>query len=90
VKGGLFRPAYVVLAPKNRQAAQSFRTTTGDRNGTFKISGIAPGAYDLFAFDQESNYLGEESLQRYASSAVTVTVEPNAVLTVSLEIANAR
>jgi hypothetical protein len=89
-KGGLFRPAYIVLVPRNRQAAHSFRTVNGDRSGAFRISGIAPGAYDLFAFDQESSYLGEESLQKYASRSVAVTVEPGAALSVSLELANAR
>jgi hypothetical protein len=87
---GLFRPAFIVLAPKDRQLTSAFKTVATDRKRAFQFSGIAPGVYELFAFDQETDYLGEESLQKYAARAVTLTITPNAVLTVPLEVVNER
>jgi hypothetical protein len=89
-RGGLFRPAFVVLAPKDRQLTSVIRTIATDRKRAFQFSGIAPGAYELFAFDQETDYLGDESLKKYAARAVSVTVEPNSVLSVALEVVNGR
>ena len=89
-RGGLFRPAFVVLAPKDRQLTSAFKTIATDRKRAFQFSGIAPGAYELFAFDQESDYLGDESLKKYAARAISVTVAPNAVLSMPLEVVNAR
>jgi hypothetical protein len=89
-KGVLAKPAFVVLAPRDRRATNFFRTASTDRKRAFQLSGIAPGAYDLFAFDQENDYLGEESLLKYAARAVAVDVMANATLSVALEIANRR
>jgi hypothetical protein len=87
---GLFRPAFLVLAPKDRQWTSAFKTIATDRKRAFQLSAIAPGAYDLFAFDQETDYLGDESLKKYAARAVSVNVEPNAVLSIPLEVVNPR
>jgi len=89
-RGGLFRPAFVVLAPKDRQLTSAFKTIATARKRAFQFSGIAPGAYELFAFEQESDYLGDESLKKYAARAISVTVAPNAVLSMPLEVVNAR
>ncbi len=70
------RPAFIVLAPKERAAKLFYRTATTDRLGTFQLTGIAPGDYDLFAFDREDSYSGEPTLLQYATSGVRVAVAP--------------
>ena len=87
---GLSRSAFLVLAPTDRGAKTFYRTVSSDRKRAFQITGIAPGEYDLFAFDREGDYQGEESLKRYAARAVHVAVEPNASQAVQLDIANRR
>ncbi|HET9942554.1 MAG TPA: carboxypeptidase-like regulatory domain-containing protein [Terriglobia bacterium] len=60
--------AFVVLAPKDRRAQHHFRTTTANLEGAFKLTAIAPGEYDLIAFDrnEDDDYLDEIFLQRFA------------------------
>ena len=68
--------AFVVLAPKDRKVLQNFRTAIADRDGTFKLTAIAPGEYELFAFDrnEDDDYLDEVFLQGFADRAVGVKV----------------
>jgi hypothetical protein len=68
--------AFVVLAPKDRKLEQHFRATTAGDDGAYKLSGIAPGAYDLFAFDrnEDDDYLDEMFLNKVAEHAVNVNI----------------
>ncbi|MEP7354383.1 MAG: carboxypeptidase regulatory-like domain-containing protein [Acidobacteriota bacterium] len=76
---GSATPAFVVLAPKNRKDTLRFLTGMAAKDGTFNITAIAPGAYDLFAFsrDDEGWYHDEEYLKRYSGRSATVVVEAN-------------
>jgi hypothetical protein len=80
--------AFVVLAPKDRRAEQSFRTTTADREGVFKLPAISPGDYDLLAFERNDDfeYLDEMFLQRFADRAVQIQIQPRASRTVDLTV----
>jgi hypothetical protein len=70
--------AFVVLAPKDRQIQQNFRTTAVDAQGAFKLTAIPPGDYDLFAFDrnEDDDYLDEVFLQGYADRAAAAKIAP--------------
>ena len=81
--------AFVVLAPKNREAAHWLQTTTSHpKDGSFQFSGIAPGRYDLLAFsrNEDSNYLNPDYLGRFQARAVTVEALPNGVASYRLEL----
>lgn len=70
--------AFIVLAPKDRRVEQSFRTALAAEDGTYTISSIAPGEYDLFALDrnEDDDYLDEAFLQALLDRAISVTVQP--------------
>jgi hypothetical protein len=62
--------AYVVLAPlmARRQNRALYHTATADANGKFTIHNIAPGGYQLFAWQQSipsGAYLNSEFLRKY-------------------------
>ncbi len=80
--------AFVVLAPKDRKLEQHFRATTAGDDGTYKLSGIAPGAYDLFAFDrnEDDDYLDEAFLNKVAEPAVTVNVALRSAASIDLAV----
>lgn len=71
--------AFVVLAPKDRKNALRFKTATTAKDGSFAISGVAPGEYDVFAFSRndEDWYLDEDYLRRYATRAAAIEVKAN-------------
>lgn len=80
--------AFVVLAPRNRKATNRFLTAAADKDGNFKIAAIAPGDYDLFAFDQndEDSYLEEDYLRAVSARATGVQVDPNSAQTFQPEL----
>lgn len=81
--------AFVVLAPKNREATHWFQTTTSHlKDGSFQFSGVAPGRYDLLAFsrNEENNYLNPDYLSRFQARAVTLDIIPNGVASYRLEL----
>lgn len=87
--GGRVVPkAFVVLAPKDRKLEQYFRVTTAGDDGTYKLSGIAPGTYDIFAFDrnEDDDYLDESFLNRLAEYAVNVNVALRSTGTIDLAV----
>ena len=87
--GGRVVPkAFVVLAPKDRKLEQHFRATTAGDDGTYKLSGIAPGAYDLFAFDrnEDDDYLDEVFLNKVAEHAATVNVALRSTTSIDLAV----
>jgi hypothetical protein len=53
-----------------------FKTTTADTMGHFSITGIAPGEYKLFAWEQieESAYQDPEFLKPYESQGQAITI----------------
>jgi hypothetical protein len=57
-------------------------------DGIYKFSGIAPGAYDLFAFDrnEDDDYLDEVFLTKVAEHAVTVNVALRSTASIDLAV----
>jgi len=68
---------FIVLAPKARSAAYWYRTAQPLSDGSYTLAGIAPGAYDLFAFDgnDEDEYLDPAFLDRNADAGLRVNIE---------------
>jgi hypothetical protein len=70
--------AVVVLVPDapRRERLMLFKTTTADTMGHFSITGIAPGEYKLFAWEQieESAYQDPEFLKPYESQGQAITI----------------
>lgn len=67
--------AFVVLAPKQREAVHRFQTAAVGKDGSFLFSGVAPGDYELFAFesDEDDAYLDAGFLARFSARAVRVS-----------------
>jgi len=86
--GSEVKEAFVVLAPKDREAVSWYRTARSDPDdGSFQFEAVAPSRYDLFAFDhnEEYNFLDPAYLNRFRTRAVSVEVLPNSVATYSLD-----
>jgi hypothetical protein len=80
--------AFVVVAPRDRRIEFSFRTAFTMSDGTFQISNIPPGEYDIFAFDRndEDIYYSGEFLQRYAVGGTRINIAPNSIQLVELSV----
>jgi hypothetical protein len=80
--------AFVVLAPKDRRLEQHFRTVRTGSDGTFKIFGIAPGDYDLIAFDrnEDDDYLDEVFLRGFEGKMAEVKAAPRSTKTIELPL----
>jgi hypothetical protein len=80
--------AFVVLAPKNRRATLRFQTASSDKDGNYQLSAIAPGDYELYAFDRndEDSYLDDDYLRKYNAHVIAVTVQPNSSLSLQPEL----
>jgi hypothetical protein len=81
-------PAFVVLAPTNRRKEQDYRTAVAGPAGAFKLSAIAPGNYDLYAFDrnEDDDYLDERFLQEFTDRRVQATVSAKSSGSVDLAL----
>ena len=86
--GHIVPKAFVVLAPKDRKLEQHFRVVTAGDDGTYKLSGIAPGDYDLFAFDrnEDDDYLDDMFLNRYSERAVEVKAALRSVRSIEVAV----
>jgi hypothetical protein len=82
--------AYVVAAPRDRRIELWFVRTFTLSDGTFLLSNLAPGEYDVFAFDRndEDIFYNPEFLRRYAAGATPVTVGPGSSQSVELRLTN--
>jgi hypothetical protein len=67
---------FVVLAPVERAREHLFKTAAAADDGSFMIQDIAPGDYDLFAFNrnEEDLYFEPPYLASFASGSTRVTV----------------
>lgn len=83
---GRSRQGFAVLVPKDRRARTKFRSMLSSRDGVFNFKQVAPGDYDLLAFDMNENdrYFDDDYLNAFQRNAVPVQVQPNG--TVSSEI----
>ena len=70
-------PSTVIVVPQPASKITPKMVQAG--SGTFNVSGLAPGEYLVFAFDQADGmeYSNPDVLQGYASQASHVTLSPN-------------
>jgi uncharacterized surface anchored protein len=82
--------ATIVLVPDapRRGQARFYRQALSDSRGNFAISGIAPGDYKLFAWQEidRGMYLDPDFLQSYEDSGKSVRVDEGTNVTVQLEM----
>ena len=80
----------VTLVPESDRWSQThlFKTAGTDQNGAFRLSGIAPGEYKLYAWEQiESGaYRDPEFIKPFESLGASVSVQENGFETVPLEM----
>jgi hypothetical protein len=80
--------ALVVLVPEliHRNEARLYKETTTDQYGNFKLRAIAPGDYEVFAWDgvQDVTYRDAEFIKTIENVGTEVDVEENAGSTVKL------
>lgn len=64
------------------------RAVTFNGDGTVLIDSLAPGGYNLFAFDHANGleYRNPQALQPYSSKAVHVTLQPNDQQQIELQL----
>ena len=85
--------AMVVLVPdtSHRKEARLYKQTTTDQYGAFKLHGIAPGNYKVFAWSggQDVAYQDTEFLNSMDGMGTDVHVEENTASSVKLKIMHA-
>ncbi len=81
------KTAAIVVAVSRLQANSPFMTRATADSG-FTISGLAPGDYLVYAFDdaEDIEYSNPEALRPYASQAAPVTLAPNQSTKVTLNL----
>lgn len=83
----------VTLVPDSDRWSQThlFKTAGTDQNGMFRLSGIAPGDYELYAWEQiESGaHQDPEFLEPFTDDGASISVEENSLETVQLEMITA-
>lgn len=93
-EGGVVRGAVVVVAPKNRAFKHRYRAAATSNDGSFEVSGLAPGDYDLFAFDGnvdiEGDYLDADFLALYSSKATALAAVANGTCALDLRVVERR
>lgn len=84
--------AFVVLAPANPDAVYWYRTARTMGDGSFQLSGVAPGDYRLLAFEGNENdeYRDPEFQKSHAGDAVRVRVEAGASYSHTLDVVSGR
>jgi len=85
-----FAGAVVVLVPepKRRSQARYFSNVETDQFGRFALRNIAPGIYQLFAWEEIEGgvYMDPDFLRKYEHSGKSVRLEEGARLSVQLEV----
>jgi Carboxypeptidase regulatory-like domain len=81
------RPTAVVLLPEHGPARLA-KTATANDSGNFTIQGLAPGNYEVLAFDLMDGleYSNPEVLNRFLSRAAHVTVQANEERSITVEV----
>jgi hypothetical protein len=82
--------AVVALVPDDprRERLMLFKTTVTDTTGHFSITGVAPGEYKLFAWEQieEGAYQDPEFLKPYENQGQAVTIREGSRETAQLKV----
>ena len=81
--------ATILLAPDRRSRADLFESTTSDQNGHYEFAAIAPGNYQLFAWEDVEPKAWEDPdfLKDYEKQGEKMVLEPGARSTVDLHLA---
>jgi hypothetical protein len=76
----------LVPEPSSRHRFDLYKSTTTDFSGAFRISGIPPGDYKAFAWEEVADgiWMNAEFLRFEESRGVPVRVAPERSVTVSL------
>ena len=76
--GAPMHGAFIVLAPEDRRKQHLFRTATSAADGSFRLTDIAPGNYDLVGLNQNDDdmFYEPDYLSRFLERATKVTVSP--------------
>jgi hypothetical protein len=85
--------AQVVLVPdRNRDRPELFRTAIADQNGRFKVSGVPPGNYKVFAWEAIELYswFDPEILARDDARSKAIRMEESSNLTIDVPVIPAR
>jgi hypothetical protein len=79
--------AVVALIPSLRRYSR-YRETTTDQNGAFTITGVAPGEYKIYSWDQIETgaYQNAEWLKRYELKGRTLVAKPDVHETMALKV----
>ncbi len=72
-KEGVVDPGLVVLAPVDRSREHLFRTAKAGKDGSFQLSDIAPGDYDIYAFSRNDE---DHSMRRICTSGSSQVKRP--------------
>jgi len=80
----------LVPAPALRRRTSLYRSATADAGGRFRIAGIRPGEYTLFASRDmpEAAYQNAEFLARIEAAGKAVTLAPSAAASIEVPAAN--
>jgi protocatechuate 3,4-dioxygenase beta subunit len=83
--------AIVVLVPGQRTRRDLFKSTTTDQDGHYRFDSIAPGDYELFAWDdvEPGVWHDPDFLKDYEKQGEKTTLEPKAHASVNLHLATA-
>lgn len=83
--------ATVLLVPERRHLLSRYRRSTTDQHGAFSLTGLAPGAYELYAWDElePGAEFDPALLAAHLRSARRITLAPGAAETVALPLLRA-
>lgn len=80
-------PVTVVLVPRGREVAGSYRTVVATAGGAFVFDGVAPGEYSVFALERffPGSPRSADFLSRYAGRGRDITVAPSEQVEIDLD-----
>lgn len=87
-----FTAAQITLVPaENPALLNRYRTTVSDTSGAFRLTGVAPGAYRLYAWRnlRANAHMNAEYMRPYVSVGTTLHIQPESVSTVTLPLLDA-
>jgi hypothetical protein len=82
--------AFVVIVPDSpyRGRADLYRNTRTDSSGRYRISGIAPGNYHIFAWEsvEEGAWRYADFIRRYEERGKAIHIDEGAIQTLQLQV----
>lgn len=88
VTGGSAQNLQVLLLADGVRGIEPRVLYTGGQTGTFQVTGLAPGSYHVYAFDQLDGveYANPEAMKPFRSKSAAVTLSPGQKATVQVEL----